>query len=124
MGSQFTNNDTLQLTTEQGFPTELNYEKHLKSPYTKEDFEGKIFSFKDKPGLRIYHTPPVRVFLVHNIDGKWLYWATIQMLSISHDYLKLTTSGTYRIKKIFTPEQMHHAYDIIDDDIGKNHLKD
>ncbi len=123
MGTDFKNNDTLQLTDEQGFPKELNYKEHCQKPFAKEQFEGKIFQFKDKPGLRNFHTPPVRSFLVHNIGGKWLYWGTIQMLSIHHDYLTKTTSGTYRIKEIFTPEQMKHAYDIVDADAGKNYLK-
>jgi len=48
MGAHITLNDTLQLTQEQGFPVELNLEKHLVSPIRFEDFKGKIFEFKNK----------------------------------------------------------------------------
>jgi len=63
MGSFIEVNDTLQLTNEQGFPKELDYQQHLKKPYRAEDFEGKLFEFRDKPKIRIYKTPPVRNFL-------------------------------------------------------------
>ena len=74
MGSFIEMNDTLQISKEQGFPGELNYEQHKIKPLVASDFEDKIFEFKDKPKIRIYHLPPVRNFLVQNIDGKWLYW--------------------------------------------------
>ena len=114
MGSYIETNDTLQITREQGFPKELNYEKHLINPYKAEDFEGMVFEFKDKVNIRIYHRPPVRNFLVENINGKWLYWGLIHMLEINHDYIKGTTSGKYKIIYINTPEQMKTAHDIID----------
>ncbi|MCI8277617.1 MAG: hypothetical protein HFJ46_06905, partial [Clostridia bacterium] len=79
-----------------------------------EDFKDKIFEFKDKPNIRIYHRPPVRNFLVENIDGKWLYWGLIHILEIHHDYIKNTTSGKYKIIYINTPEEMKHAHNIID----------
>ena len=46
MGSFLEINDTLQITREQGFPKELDYEKHLKKPFKAEDFKDKEFSFK------------------------------------------------------------------------------
>ena len=122
MGSFFKTNDTLQITREQGFPAKLDYAKHCQTPFTKEMFEEQVFSFEEKPDLRIFQTPPTRVFLVENINGKFLYWGTIQILSITHDYIKKTTAGTYRVKEIFTPEQMKHAYDIVDADEGKSVL--
>ncbi len=123
MGTFFENNDTLQITSEQGFPEELNYEQHCQAPLTREQFQDRVFQFHGKSGLRNFHTPPVRVFLVHNIDGKWLYWGTIEMLEIVHDYQTKMTSGTYRIKEIFTPEQMKQAYDLIDADKGKGYIE-
>lgn len=66
-------NDTLQLTGEQGFPAVLDLEKHFSTPLSADDFFGQVFAFHDKPSIRIYHRPPVRVFLVHNIDGKRVY---------------------------------------------------
>ncbi len=69
MGSYIAINDTLQITTEQGFPAELNFQQHEKQFLTAEDFQEKIFEFKNKDKIRVYHAPPVRTFLVQNI--KW-----------------------------------------------------
>jgi len=104
MGSYVELNDTLQITTEQGFPKELDLEKHLKKPFKTEDFKGKVFSFKDKPNMRIYHTPPNRVFLVHNINGKWLYWGHCQVIEQTIHANTKTTSGKFIITKIYSPE--------------------
>jgi len=74
MGSFIEINDTLQISIEQGFPVELDYEKHKIKPFQTADFSDKIFEFKNKPKIRIYKIPPVRNFLVQNINNKWLYW--------------------------------------------------
>ena len=58
MGSFIEINDTLQLTTEQGFPKELDYEKHKIKPFRVEDFEGQVFEFKNKSNVRIYKFVP------------------------------------------------------------------
>jgi len=108
MGSYIELNDTLQITTEQGFPdTLLSLEKHKQSPIKLESLVDKVFEFKNKPGARIFHLAPTRCFLVHNIDGKWLYWGKIIMLSqtikgISTD--TQVTSGKYKIIEIYNPE--------------------
>lgn len=39
MGSYIETNDTLQITREQEFPKELNYEKHKVVPYTPEEMQ-------------------------------------------------------------------------------------
>ncbi len=114
MGSNFEINDTLQITREQGFPSELNYESHLRKPLTADDFKDRTFGFKNKPDIRIYHMPPVRVFLVENIAGKWLYWGLVQILEITHDYMNKTTAGRFKIEYIYTPEEMKKAHDLID----------
>ncbi|MCD4760292.1 hypothetical protein K8R42_00145 [bacterium] len=114
MGGFIKINDTLQITSEQGFPNELNYEKHLKKPFKAEDFTGQIFEFKDKSDIRIYHRPPVRNFLVQNIDGKWIYWGLIHIFEVFHDHEAETTSGKYKIIYINTPEEMKQAYQLID----------
>ena len=114
MGSYIETNDTLQITREQGFPKELDYKKHLLNNYTAKDFEDVIFEFKDKANIRIYHRPPVRNFLVENINGKWLYWGLVHIIEIHHDYIKNTTSGKYKIIYINTPEEMKTAHNIID----------
>ena len=114
MGSFVEINDTLQITKEQGFPSELNLKQHLEKPFTAEQFEGKVFEFKDKPSIRNYQMPPVRNFLVENIDGKWLYWGQIHMLEIKHDYVNRTTSGKFKIIYINKPEEMEMAHNLID----------
>jgi len=114
MGSFIEINDTLQLTMEQGFPKSLNYEKHKAKPFITSDFKDKVFEFKGKPNIRVFHSPPVRNFLVQNIDGKWLYWGHIHILEVSHDVIKNTTSGKFKIIYIFSPEEMEHAHRIID----------
>ena len=114
MGSFIEINDTLQITKEQGFPEELDYEKHLVSPYEAKDFENVVFEFKDKPNIRIYHRPPVRNFLVENINGKWLYWGLAHILEVKHDYENGVTSGKYKIIYIYSPDEMKQAHSLID----------
>ena len=114
MGSFVEINDTLQISREQWFPPELNLEEHIKNPYSVEQFEGKIFSFLGKPSVRIYQMPPVRNFLVENRDEKWIYWWMIHILSLEFDYVNKTTSGTYKIIKINTPEEMKQAFLLMD----------
>lgn len=114
MGSFIEINDTLQISKEQGFPEELDYEQHKIKPFQDCDFEGKIFEFKDKPKVRIYKLPPVRNFLAQNIDGKWLYWGLIHVLEVVHDNIKKTTSGKFKIIHIYSPEEMKFAHKLID----------
>ena len=114
MGSIITINDTLQLTREQGFPVELNFERHLKTPYKTEDFSGKVFEFRNKPEIRIYKVPPVRNFLVENRNGKWIYWGLVHILEIVHDYANKTTGGKFKIIYIYSPDEMKKAHELID----------
>ena len=114
MGSLVEINDTLQLTTEQGFPSAiLDLEKHRANPITLEQVQDKIFTFKDKPSARIFQLDPVRVYYVHNINGKWLFWGRIFIQSETI-YKKLDangnwvegewlTAGTYKIIDIYNP---------------------
>src|SRR4051812_12443929 len=97
MGSLIEINDTLQLTKGQGFPAELDVDVHLEKPFTTEDFEGKIFEFKNKKDIRIYKIPPVRNFLVESKNGKWIYWGLCHILEITSDYENRMTSGKFRI---------------------------
>lgn len=122
MGSFIEINDTLQITTEQGFPKELDYERHKIKPFAADDFKERIFEFKDKAKIRIYHLPPVRVFLVQNINGKWLYWGLAHILETRHDNIKQTTSGKFKIIYIYTPEEMRYAYNLIDRRDGMDFL--
>ena len=114
MPSIIKTNDTLQITRDQGFPEELIYDQHKIKPFFVSDFEDRVFEFKDKPGIRIYQAPPVRNFLVENIDGKWLYWGLTHVLEVIHDYEKKITSGKYKLIYIYTPEEMKYAHRLID----------
>jgi hypothetical protein len=114
MGSQIEINDTLNITREQGFPVELDIDKHLKTPYQTDDFVEKVFEFKDKEGIRVYKIPPVRNFLVENRDGKWIYWGLCHVLEEHHDCVNKVTSGKFKIIYINTPEEMKLAQHLID----------
>ena len=101
MGGYIETNDILQITTEQGFPENiLNLEKHQKSPITIKDVKDKVFEFKDKSNARIFQQAPTRNFLVHNIDGKWLYLGKILIIeqTIRWDGKQSFTSGKYKIQ--------------------------
>ena len=113
MGNNIEVNDTLQITPDQGFPTEVfDLEAHLKTPITLADVSGRVFSFQGKPGARIFHLEPVRVFLVQNINNKWLFWghAQIQSQTISKvldcngDWTgDWQTRGTYIMSAVYDP---------------------
>lgn len=123
MGSFIELNDTLQITDEQGFPKKLDYGRHKIKPFTAEDFKGKIFEFKNKPKIRIYQQSPVRNFLVQNIKGKWLYWGLVHIIEVTHDNIKQTTSGKFKIIYIYTPDEMKYAHKLIDRNKGTDFLK-
>ncbi len=105
MGSPLTFNDTLNLDAAQGFPAELALAAHKNKPFKAEQFKGRLFKFT-KPDLRFYHPKPVRVSLVQNIDGKWIYWGMAHVHRVTLDYVANTTSGEFEIVDIFSLEQM------------------
>lgn len=118
MGSFVEINDTLQLTIEQGFPTHIfDLEKHQKTPITLKDVEGMVFEFKDKPSARIFQIDPVRVYYVHNVNGKWLFWGRVLIQSQkiekqlnddgTWDEGNWKTSGTYTILNVYDPKYQH-----------------
>jgi len=114
MGSIIEINDTLQITREQGFPAELDLDKHKAKPFKAEDFAGRVFEFKDKSKIRLYQQAPVRNFLAENRDGKWIYWGLIHIVEVTHDHVKQTTSGKFKLVYIYTSEEMQKAYDLMD----------
>ncbi|MBI3626669.1 hypothetical protein HY224_01335 [Candidatus Uhrbacteria bacterium] len=114
MGSTIEINDTLRLTVEQGFPSELDFKKHTKGLINVLGLSKKIFEFKNKPGIRAYHQPPVRNFLVENHGGRWLYWGLIHILEVHHDFVNQTTSGRYKIIYLYTPQEMKKAHELVD----------
>lgn len=113
MGSFIEINDTLRITKEQGFPTELDIAKHLENPFQLAQFENQTFIFTAKPKIRIYHAPPVRNMLVEDIGGKWLYWGLCFITEVHHDYLKQETSGKFKIVRLNTPEEMKQMFKLV-----------
>jgi len=114
MGSALELNDTLLLGESQGFPVDVfDLARHRISPVTLADVEDRLFSFSGKDGARIYHLDPVRVFLVQNLGGKWLFWgkALIQSQTMEKKLNsdgswtpgEWTMSGTYRISEVYEP---------------------
>lgn len=122
MGSLIEINDTLQLTSEQGFPAELDIDRHMQDPYKVENFFGKVFEFHSKPKIRVYQQSPVRVFLVENRDGKWIYWGLAHITEVTHDYLNKTTSGRFKLVYIYTPDEMKKAHELVDRDAKTNYF--
>ena len=112
MGSIVEINDTLQITKEQGFPVELDLQQHLQKAFTAEMFEGKVFEFRNKQGIRNYQAPPIRNFLAENRNGKWIYWGLIEVVETKHS--EGTTSGKFKITYLYTPDEMKIAHSIID----------
>lgn len=109
MGSSLEINDTLQLTYEQGFPEELQIEAFLKAPdQLSTQVIGKVYEFT-KEDIRIFHPAPTRVFLVQNIDGKWLHWGHALILEQTINSESKTTSGKFKIIRIYSPEYMKLA---------------
>jgi len=111
MGSFIEINDTLQITTAQGFPNHLlSLEKELSAEDINQ-IKAQIFSFKDKSSPRIFQLDPVRVYLVHNIDGKWLFWGKAVILNQSINKINelhtgdkpedWVTSGQFKIIDIY-----------------------
>ncbi len=112
MGSLVEINDTLEITVEQGFPSDIfDLSKHVVTPVTIKDVVDRLFNFHDKPDRHIYQFDPVRVFLLQNINDKWLFWgkAYIQSQTISKTFGSdgswiWTTSGTYKIIEVYEPD--------------------
>jgi hypothetical protein len=115
MGSSIEINDTLQITTEQGFPADVfDLAKHLKTPIKPGDVAQKVFQFHDKPNPRIFQLDPVRVYFVHNVGGKWLFWGRVYIQSQTITKKLGTdgswkegdwvTSGSYRVVDVYEPE--------------------
>jgi len=121
MGSLLEINDTLQITTAEGFPADIfDLERHRKQPITLADVKGRVFEFSGKAGPRFFHLDPVRVYWYHNIDGRWLAWGQIVMqeqtitrnpaftqhqgaVNVS-DPEQWMTQGKYEVLKIYDPE--------------------
>lgn len=123
MGSFLEINDTLRINKKQGFPKELDIKRHLSKPYLLKDLKNKIFSFSNKPKIRYYHQPPVRTFLVEELNGKWLYWGLCQIIEIIYDYQRQTTSGKYKITYLNSSREMKQAFNLMDRRKELNYFK-
>ena len=122
MGSMIELNDTLRLARSQGFPGVLDLASHLVRPFQLDDLAGQEFAFWGKGGIRVYQQPPVRNFLVEDVDGSWVYWGLCHIRAIEHDYVKRVTSGRFVITHLNSPEEMRDAFDLVDRVEGNNYF--
>lgn len=113
MGSMIELNDTLRISKEQGFPEFLDIKKHLVEPYSFDEVKDEVFEFRAKQKIRVYQQPPVRNFLVEDLNGKWLYWGLCYITEITHDYENGVTSGKYKIVQLNTPDEMKQHFRLI-----------
>ena len=123
MGCFYEINDTLLLTKDEGFPSDiLNIERHRKTPVALKDVEGKIFSFRNKTAARAFQLDPVRVYFFERTESdKWLGWGKVFIQSLTIERKKglpptdpagpiifkgddWVTSGTFRFIEIYDPE--------------------
>jgi hypothetical protein len=121
MGSLLEINDTLQITTEQGFPDHIfNLKRHRESPICLDEVKDLEFEFTGKTRPRFFHLDPVRLYWYHNIDGRWLAWGQIvlqeQTISRNPNFTQHTgavnvsdpaqwvTTGKYKVHLIYDPE--------------------
>jgi len=81
-----------------------------------------VFCFQNKPGLRNFVAYPVRVFLVENRNGKWVYWGLCQILETTIDYVKRETSGKYQIIRVNSPEEMEQTFRMIHTNPSENYF--
>ena len=100
MGSTLEFNDALKISKDRGFPKELTLENHQFNPYSSSMILGKTFEFWNNDA-RYYHQPPVRLFLVEEIEGKWLYWGHCLVLEQSIRDGK--TYGIFTVTKLYRP---------------------
>lgn len=106
MGSRIEINDTLCISKERGFPVDLQLEDHLANAEASERFVGKEFQFW-KVDERLYHRPPLRVFLVEEISGRWLFWG--HALILEQTIKPGRTEGKYLITKLYSPDYQRLA---------------
>jgi len=120
MGSTIEINDTLKISKKRGFPEGLSIDNHVLIPVASRNFLGQKFEFWNNDE-RLYHRPPARVFLVEEIDGKWLYWGNAYVLE--QTIKKEKTSGVYRIIKIYQPD-FQRAMTIEESPTGKSYFEE
>jgi len=101
MGSHIEINDLLKISKERGFPKDLHLEDHVRDPQQSNRFLGQELTFWNN-GERLYHRAPTRVFLVEEIEGKWLYWG--HALIIEQTIKIGRTEGKYQITKLYNPD--------------------
>lgn len=113
-------NDTLKLTNDQGFPTELDISLFRDNALDVDLYINKSFSF-DKPLARLYPLPPTRTFLVHEHEGKWIQWGHCLVLEQTIYQMGERTKGIFQITHIHDYEFMKQVT-TIDVPAGKSYF--
>ena len=121
MGSFIKINDTLKISKERGFPSDLNLESHTLDFEKSIGFIGKEFEFYNV-FERLYNRPPARVFLVEEMsDGSWLFWGNAMI--VEQTVIQDKTKGIYKIVKIYEPE-FQKQITIEESPTGKSYFKE
>lgn len=68
------------------------------SPQVGEEYRFEV------PEVRLFHLAPVRVFLVHEIVGRWKYISHAVVVTQTFHAEEHTTSGVFRITKLYDEE--------------------
>lgn len=103
MGSSIEINDTLKISKERGFPAILTLDTHVQTPRTLADLKNAVYNFWNADE-RLYHRAPTRVFLVEEINGKWLYWGHANVIEQTIDSEKHQTRGKFIVTRIYAPD--------------------
>ena len=85
MGSTVEFNDTLKLSRDD-IPRPLAI--------------GREYTFR-RPGIRLFHPDPVRVFLVEEVEGKWNFLGKVTVLEQTIDAVKQETRGIFRLQSLY-----------------------
>ncbi len=100
MGSSIEINDTLVISKDNGFPEILDIERHQRIPILLEEIAHDDFKFT-KEGNRLYHNG-IRVFLVEEVNKKWIYWG--HCIITEQTIKEGKTFGKYKITKLYDSE--------------------
>ncbi len=88
MGSLVEFNDTLKIAR-----------TDLPSPLTV----GTRHTFR-RPGIRLFHPAPVRVFLVEEIDGQWNFLGKVHIIEQTIDTVKRETRGIFSLHTVYADD--------------------
>ncbi|MBI4159151.1 hypothetical protein HY500_02740 [Candidatus Woesearchaeota archaeon] len=120
MGTAVEFKDTLRLAKGCGFPLELDLEQHIANPEKSRRFLGHRIRFEAE-GKVVYNHSPARVFLVEDVESRWLYWGN--GVVVEQAIKGGVTRGVCLITKIYDPEFQRHMT-VEESPVGKSYFND